>query len=1816
MASGSNTNNDDINNNNIDVVPPFTLNADGPVLMPVDDNDQPILETDHRGGRETSPDSDDDEAVQFLSERKKGKQSQIAPGKSTATPQPNSPRVSENAALLDALRETIRTVNEQNARIRALEDGQRQILGYIKPSSPPRRAERSESPPARRVGTSQRRPVLERVQPEQNARIRALEDGQRQILGYIKPSSPPRRAERSESPPARRVGTSQRRPVLERVQPHPQVQKRNRTPPREDVVARANKRGNGCSFRAKTQISSSEERDPARRNDLRQIMDLELHRALQKPPQLGKYDGLTDPDIHIQNIDIILNYQAVKGGIKCRIFPTTLVEGAMAWYKSLPQGSINSWKDLCKQFTSHFTASRKHPKTEANLEAVHQGPNETLRSYIERFNKEAVQVDVTDDMKKYLMRKNLCDGTKFKEMVAIEKPATWDEIIYKAQTYMQFEEETMADAMRYSRAEDSHPPREQGNKNGDKRNGDRRGRDKSREPRGPPSQFTNYTPLLVPREIVLAECAASDFKNAGIRFPKSTPFKPGQDRSRHCAYHKSYGHLTEDCIQLKDAIEILIRNGKLKDYVKRKENPRPEKKREDTPEDEPRASGEKNVALAVWRPEDFYVPKHFKDTYEHPILNEWENFPETMVISGGVFDKHTIGSDFYVPKHFKDTYEHPILNEWENFPETMVISGGVFDKHTIGSVKRMFEEFITASLGMAVTLGKPKTSSQPLSFYLEELPGGSANSQIPLLLDKSHLTPYLGSDLQGFNGATTKPWGYVDLIVTFGHNETAKSIKVKFLVVDCPSLYQCIIGRTAIADLPAVASTDHLKIKYYTDKGQVATLHGDIEAVRSRHSKQEHKEEKKLRKEKKEGDAASKENLRPIPDGDFELIPLGKDPSRNLKIGKDVPDLARKQLVACLKDNADLFAWSASEMSGLDPNIACHQLTVDEVASAVVQRRRRQSPEKMEAAEKAVKDLLETNFISEAKYTTWLLNVVLVKKSNGKWRMCVDYTDLNRACLKDAYPLPCIDRLVDNSSGFKLQSFLDAYSGYNQIPMDVADRTKTAFMTESDNYYYNVMPFGLKNAGATYQRIMNKVFRGEIGDMLEVYMDDMIVKSHEEVDHTIHLQKVFEQARKVNMRFNPEKCTFGIRAGKFLGFYLTEHEIEANPDKCRAFTEFPTPNDKKSIQTLNGMLIASSRFVAKSAQHTLPLFKLLRKESAFEWTEECEQALQHLKKALSEPPVLSRPEVGEVLYLYLAVASEAISATLIQETLEGQKPVYFTSKALQGPELIYQRIEKVALAFVTAAMRLRYYFLAHTIVVRTDQPIKSLLVRPDMTDRMLKWSLELSEFDIRYQSRKALKDQVLADFVAEMTCSPSSKTRRASRSKFRLRLVEDVGANEIKIYTDSQLVASQVLGEYQAKNDNLSDYLDLVKERITKFDSAEIQHVPREHSKRADILSKLASTKRKNGNKSVIQEIFSHPSIQKPTRVLDINAIGDINCWMTPVYNYLAHGTLPNDEKEAATVKRRSCSYTILDNKLYRRGFSIPLLKCADETTADYILHEIHEGINSQHLGGRSLARKALRAGYYWPTMQQDAKEHVKKYDKCQRHGDMHLAPPHELKSLSSSWPFAWWGMDILGPFTRGNLQCRYLIVGVDYFTKWVEAEPLPEITSFRILRFFKRDILCRFGIPQAVVTDNGTQFTDKTFRGFLAKINTKHHFTSVEHPQTNGQAEAANRRYPMSFWDTPSCAYGTEAVIAVEIGEPSRRTEAPLDEEMNDEAMREELDLVEEIRIAASLKEASLKQLVAARHDTKVIKRDFEVGSLVLRRNAKDSHEGKLAAN
>ena len=375
----------------------------------------------------------------------------------------------------------------------------------------------------------------------------------------------------------------------------------------------------------------------------------------------------------------------------------------------------------------------------------------------------------------------------------------------------------------------------------------------------------------------------------------------------------------------------------------------------------------------------------------------------------------------------------------------------------------------------------------------------------------------------------------------------------------------------------------------------------------------------------------------------------------------------------------------------------------------------------------------------------------MVKKANGKWRMCVDFIDLNKVCPKDSYPLPCIDQLVDSTAGHQLLSFMDAFSRYNQIKMDEADQEKTSFITSQGLFCYKVMPFGLKNARATYQRLVNHMFRPQIGRNVEVYIDDMLVKSLDEGGHLDNLQETFETLKRYKMKLNPSKCAFGVSLGKFLGFMVSQRGIEANPDKIQAILNMEPPKNIKEVQSLTGLVTALNKFVSKVTDKCLPFFKVLRK--AFEWTDKCQKVFQDLKDYLTTAPLLSPSMQGKELYLYLAVSPHAVSSALIREEGKVQKPMYYTSRALRGVEGRYPLIKKLAFALITTSRKLRHYFQVHVINVMTDHPLKKPMNKLEAARRLIQWAVELSEFDIHYQPRNAIKAQALADFIAEFTPS-------------------------------------------------------------------------------------------------------------------------------------------------------------------------------------------------------------------------------------------------------------------------------------------------------------------------------------------------------------------------------------------------------------------------------------------------------------------------------
>jgi len=219
----------------------------------------------------------------------------------------------------------------------------------------------------------------------------------------------------------------------------------------------------------------------------------------------------------------------------------------------------------------------------------------------------------------------------------------------------------------------------------------------------------------------------------------------------------------------------------------------------------------------------------------------------------------------------------------------------------------------------------------------------------------------------------------------------------------------------------------------------------------------------------------------------------------------------------------------------------------------------------------------------EIQYPEWLANVMFVKKTNKKWSMCVDFTDLNKACPKDSYPLSSIDSLVDNASDYRLLSFLDAFFGYNQICMHTKDEIKTTFMAEVAGYCYKVMPFGLKNVGATYQRLMDRILAPMLERNIQAYVDDMVITSKRKDQHIFDLEELFATIAQYNLKLNLDKCVFEVEAGKFLSFLLTERGIEANPDKCAR-----SPTNVKEVQQLTGRMVALSHFLSASGDNRYP----------------------------------------------------------------------------------------------------------------------------------------------------------------------------------------------------------------------------------------------------------------------------------------------------------------------------------------------------------------------------------------------------------------------------------------------------------------------------------------------------------------------------------------------------------------------------------------------------------------------------------------------------
>ncbi|KAL0355389.1 UNVERIFIED_CONTAM: Ribonuclease HI [Sesamum radiatum] len=524
---------------------------------------------------------------------------------------------------------------------------------------------------------------------------------------------------------------------------------------------------------------------------------------------------------------------------------------------------------------------------------------------------------------------------------------------------------------------------------------------------------------------------------------------------------------------------------------------------------------------------------------------------------------------------------------------------------------------------------------------------------------------------------------------------------------------------------------------------------------------------------------------------------------------------------------------------------------------------------------------------------------------------------------------------------------------------------------------------------------------------------------------------------------------------------------------------------------------------------------------------------------------------------------------------------------LQGAEKRYTQIEKLALALVITARKLRPYFQSHKIIVLTNHPLGHIMTRPDASGRLGKWAVELGEYDVEYQSRTTVKAQALADFVVEFAGPDGIEIEVAARLSFAatnneaeyealiigLQLAHEAGERELNVCTDSQLVAMQIEGAYETRERTMAQYLAKLREQMTHFDKCTVQQIPWNENERADALSKFGAMIAGVKSRKVTIMIKEQSAI-KETKGVQI--IQEDRSWKAELVRYLKDAIILDDPIAAKRIKF----------KAIRRKVASP-----EDDEARLLLANTCEGCDGIREEMRELPK-------------------VRSFDTL---------AGHSMESVRIACPFDQWGIDIVGPFPPAVAQKKFTTVAVEYFTKWVEAEAVARISEKEVINFIWKNIICRFGIPRVLISDNDIQFQGKTITAWCRELKIQQNFTAVGNPQANGQTEVTNRtilqhlktrlegaksswveELPGVLWvyrttprssrgEIPFCLVnGTEAIIPVEVGEETQRV-SQYDAASNQRERAFDLTMIEEKRDTAYARILHHKGLMIRSYNQKI---------------------------
>uniref|UniRef100_A0A2N9GYX5 RNA-directed DNA polymerase n=1 Tax=Fagus sylvatica TaxID=28930 RepID=A0A2N9GYX5_FAGSY len=736
------------------------------------------------------------------------------------------------------------------------------------------------------------------------------------------------------------------------------------------------------------------------------------------------------------------------------------------------------------------------------------------------------------------------------------------------------------------------------------------------------------------------------------------------------------------------------------------------------------------------------------------------------------------------------------------------------------------------------------------------------------------------------------------------------------------------------------------------------------------------------------------------------------------------------KLVELLRKHKTAIGWTIADIKGISPLICTHRINFEDEVKASRQPQRRLNPNMREVVKTEVLKLLDAGIIYPISDSKWVSptqvvpkksGVTVVKNEHGElvptklvtgWRMCIDYRKLNTATRKDHFPLPFIDQVLERVAGHSFYCFLDGYSGYYQIEIDLEDQDKTTFTCPFGTYAFRRMPFGLCNAPATFQRCMMSIFSDMVGEIMEVFMDDLSVFGNTFDDCLDNLGKVLARCEEKNLVLNWEKCHFMVSSGIVLGHIVSSKGIEVDKSKIELITKLPTPKTVKDVRSFLGHAGFYRRFIEGFSSIAKPLCKLLLKDTPFDWTEACQEAFTKLIGKLTSAPIMQAPDWSLPFELMCDASDYAIGAVLGQRKDKKPHVIYYASRTLNSTQMNYTTTEKELLAIVFALDKFRSYLIGSPIVCFTDHAaLKYLFTKKDAKARLIRWILLLQEFNLIIKDKKGVEN-VVADHLSRL------------------------------IFEDNM--------EHLPINDEFPD-----------------------------------------------EHLFSLSNLP----------------WYAYIVNYLAVGEIPKDwstqDKRKFLVEVRNFYWD--DPNLFKYCPDQIIRRCVPNDEVISVLKFCHSEACGGHFSIKKTAAKILQCGFYWPTLFKDTNNFCRSCERCQKLGAISRRNMMPLNPILVIEIFDCWGIDFMGPFPP-SFGYLYILVAVDYVSKWVEAVACKNNDHRTVVKFLKEHILSRFGTPRAIISDQGTHFCNKPFEALMSKYGVIHKVATSYHPQTSGQVELANR--------------------------------------------------------------------------------------------------------